>query len=160
MYKIIIMNIDELKNKVQYIVKNARALKDKYTDQKNAPVNYACIFSQTNEEYKELLELVRTIGKVVKETKTGLLFHIDPLLTESGILKLLKIRISDPTRPELGDADFSVSNFAKFEKKYLPRPGFKLINKENFVMVELTDQEFDVRAYFSNPPLDVQLNIK
>jgi len=72
----------------------------------------------------------------------------------------LKIRIPDITRPERGDTDFTVSNFSGFEKKYLSKKGFKLIKKENFAMIELMDPKFDVRTYFSNPPLDVQLNIK
>lgn len=154
------MNTEDLKNRVKSIVEKATTLKNKYVDDKNTPVNYACIFSQNKEEYNELLEATRKIGNIIKETPTGLLFHIEPLKTVSGVLKLLKIRVPDPTRPELGDADFTISNFPDFEKKYLPKRGFKLIKKEDFVMIELMDSNFDVRAYFSNPPLDVQLNIK
>lgn len=154
------MNTKELKTRVKNIVEKATFLKNKYVDEKNSPVNYACIFSQSKEEYDGLCKVARKIGSVVKETPTGLLFHIEPLETISGALKLLKIRIPDPTRPELGDADFTVSNFSDFKKKYLAKEGFKLIKKENFVMIELMDPEFDVRAYFSNPPLDVQLNIR
>ena len=154
------MDAEYLKNRVKSIVEKATTLKNKYIADKNTPVNYACIFSQSEEEYEELLEIARKIGTVVKETPTGLLFHIEPLQTISGVLKLVKIRIPDATRPELGDADFTISNFPDFEKKYLSKTGFKLIKKEDFVMIELTDSEFDVRAYFSNPPLDVQLDIK
>ena len=153
------MDTEDLKIKVKKIVEKATALKNKHIDDKNTPVNYACIFSQSKEEYDELLEVTRKIGKVIKETPTGLLFHIEPLQTISGVLKLLKIRIHDPTRPELGDADFTVFNFPEFEKKYLSESDFKLIKKEDFVMIELMDSDFDVRAYFSNPPLDVQLNV-
>ena len=151
------MDMEDLKIKVKKIVEKATALKNKHIDDKNTPVNYACIFSQSKKEYDELLDVTRKIGNVVKETPTGLLFHIEPLQTISGVLKLLKIRIPDPTRPELGDADFTVSNFPEFEKKYLSKSGFKLIKKEDFVMIELMDSDFDVRAYFSNPPLDIQL---
>ena len=154
------MNTEDLKIRVKSIVEKATALKNKHIDDKNTPVNYACIFSQNEEEYNELLEAVRKIGKVIKETPTGLLFHIEPLETVSGVLKLLKIRIPDPTRPERGDADFTISNFPEFEKKYLSRSGFKILRKPDFYMIELMDPEFDVRAYFSSPPLDVQLNIK
>jgi len=154
------MDTEDLKVKVKEIVEKATALKNKHIDDKNTPVNYACIFSQSREEYDELLEVTRKIGNVIKETPTGLLFHIKPLQTISGTLKLLKIRIPDPTRPELGDADFTISNFSKFEKKYLSKSGFTLIKKDNFVMIELMDSNFDVRVYFSNPPLDVQLDIK
>lgn len=156
----IIMNEELLKRKVQDIVKKATELKDEHVDDKNAPVNYACIFSQSEEEYDELLETSHKIGKIIKETPTGLLFHINSLNTVSGILKLLKIRIPDDTRPEQGDADFTVSNYDIFKKKYLSQNGFKLIHKENFEMIELMDSKFDVRVYFSHPPLDEQLNIK
>lgn len=157
---IYIMDTKELKTKVKYIVKKATALKNKHIDEQNTPVNYACIFSHRKEEYDELIKTTRKIGNVIKETPTGLLFRIESLRTVSGVLKLLKIRLPDPTRPEQGDADFTVSNFLNFEKKYLSKKCFNLIKKENFVMIELMDSEFDVRAYFSNPPLDIQLRIK
>jgi len=155
-----IMNTEDLKNKVKSIVEKGTALKNKHTTYKNAPVNYACIFSQSKKEYEELLEVATKIGAVVKETSTGILFQIEPLKTISGVLKLLKIRIPDSTRPELGDADFTISNFSDFEKRYLSKKNFKLIKRQDSVMIELMDSNFDVRVYFSNPPLDVQLNIK
>ena len=153
------MNAEDLKNLVKSIVEEATALKNKHIEYKDTPVNYACVFSQSKEEYEELLEAARKIGKVIKETPTGPLFHIEPLETVSGVLRLLKIRIPDPTRPERGDADFTISNFSEFEKRYLSKSGFKLIKRKNFVMIELMDPDFNVRAYFSNPPLDKQLNI-
>ena len=39
------------------------------------------------------------------------------------------------------------------------KPGFKILRKPDFYMIELMDPDFDVRAYFSNPPLDKQLKI-
>ena len=154
------MKTEDLKIRVKSIVEKATALKNKHINDKNAPVNYACIFSQNKKEYEELLEVTKKIGKVIKETPTGSLFHIEPLQTISGVLKLLKIRIPDPTRTELGDADFTIFNFLKFEEEYLSKPGFKLIQKEDFYMIELMEPNFDVRAYFSNPPLDIQLHVK
>ncbi|HLD57812.1 MAG TPA: hypothetical protein VJA47_05870 [archaeon] len=155
------MHVESLEKMVQEIVEQARALKDKHTDQKNAPVNYACIFSQSKEEYDDLIETALKIGKVVEEMKTGLLFQIKPLDTIAGKLQLLKIRIPDVTRAERGDADFTVSNYPDFKKKYLPKNGFGLIKRrEDFEMLELMDPEFHVRAYFSDPPLDKQLGIK
>ena len=149
-----------MKKLIQSIVEEATALKNKHIEYRNTPVNYACIFSQSKEEYEELLEATWKIGKVIQETPSGLLFQIKPLETVSGILKLLKIRIYDPTRPERGDADFTISNFPEFEKKYLSKPGFKIMKKPDFYMIELMDPDFDVRVYFSNPPLDKQLNIQ
>jgi hypothetical protein len=154
------MNVKNLKQFVQEIVKKASNLKDKHTSEKNASVNYACIFCQNDEQYNSLVALAQEIGKVVEETPTGPLFHIQPLNTIAGKLQLLKIRKPDTTRLELGDADFTVSNYPEFKKKYLSQKDFSLIVRKNFEMIELVDPKFNVRAYFSNPPLDKQLGIK
>ena len=155
------MDTENLKNIIRNIVEKATALKNKHIADKDAPVNYACIFSQSQEEYTELLAASKRIGTITEETPTGFLFQITPLKTVSGVLKILKIRVPDVTRPERGDADFTVSNFPDFKKKYLPKNGWSLIKKrEDFEMLEVMDPEFNVRAYFSNPPLDEQLGIK
>lgn len=153
------MNTESLKSLVRKIVEDASRLKDAHTTERNAPVNYAAIFSHNQEECDELLTVARTIGKVVKETPTGPLFQIDPLDTVAGTLQLLKIRKPDPTRLEHGDADFTVSDYLTFKSTFLVKPGFKLIQRPNMEMIELMDPAFDVRAYFSRPPLDQQLGI-
>ncbi len=154
------MDLKDLKRFVQEIVKKASNLKDKYTSEKKAPVNYACVFCQNDEQYNNLVALTQKIGNVVEETPTGQLFHIQPLDTIAGNLRLLKIRKLDATRPELGDADFTVSDYPEFKKKHLSQKGFKLIVRKNFEMIELVDPKFNVRAYFSNPPLNKQLGIE
>ncbi len=153
------MKIEQLKQFVQEIVKEAKELKDKHTDQINAPVNYACIFSQSQEEYEKLQQLTSKFGKVIKETKSGPLFQIEPLETVAGILKILKIRNPDLTKPEKGDADFTVEDYPKFKEEVLNKEGFKLIEREYMEMIELTDKEFNVRVYFSHPPLDKQFKL-
>ncbi len=151
------MDTDTLKQLVRNIVSQASALKDKYTTELNAPVNYACIFAQSDGEYKELTEAVQAIGQVVKQTDSGLLYHIADLKTVAGILRILKIRIPDPTRPERGDADFTVSDYSSFKKEYLSRPGFKLITRPDMEMIELMEQNCTVRVYFSYPTVEQQL---
>jgi len=154
------MDEKDLKNLVQKIVKESCELKDKYTNQHDAPVNYACIFSQSQEEFETLIRITGKIGKIIQETPSGPLFNIHPIKTVSGNLKLLKIRNPDKTRPERGDADFTVSNYPEFKKTQLPEKGFKLIERKDFEMIELMNSDSNIRAYFSDPPLDVQLNIK
>lgn len=153
------MNTKELKTLVQDIVFEATKLKNIHTSELEAPVNYACIFSHSSEEYDKMILLAEKMGSVVKETPTGLLFHIQDLDTVSGMLKLLKIRKPDSTRLELGDADFTVSDYNIFKEGSLVKPGFKLIMRDYMEMIELVDGAFNVRAYFSNPPLDVQLGL-
>jgi hypothetical protein len=152
------MDKEDFKIKIKSVVEKATSLKNKYIQEKSK-VNYACLFSQNKEEYKELTEAAKKIGKIIVDTHTGPIFQIESLQTSSGILRLLKIRIPDPTRPEKGDADFTIPNFSEFRKKYLNKTGFKLIEREEYIMIELLDSEFDVRAYFSNPTLEEQLDI-
>ncbi|MFA4818758.1 MAG: hypothetical protein WC621_02870 [Patescibacteria group bacterium] len=151
------MNTNTLKKLVKDIVSQAKALKDRHTLEPNAPVNYACIFAQSDTEYKELIEATQTIGKVVKEMNSGLLYHITDLETVAGVLRILKIRIPDPTKPERGDADFTVADYPSFKKECLSRPGFKLITRTDMEMIELMELNCTARAYFSNPPVDQQL---
>ncbi len=138
---------------IKKIVSEAKALKDKYTDQKNIPVNYACIFCQSTEEQKYFLAEASRLGKVIEETPSGPLFQIY-LDTAAGKLQLLKIRKPDPARPERGDADFTVPDYPSFKEKYLGQPGFSLMQKEKLEMIELYEKGADVRVYFSFPPLD------
>ena len=154
------MDVKNLRQLVQEIVKKASNLKDKHTSERKSPVNYACVFCQNNEQYNNLLAITQKIGNVAEETPTGSVFQIQPLDTIAGNLQLLKIRKPDTTRPELGDADFTVSNYPEFKKKYLSQKGFSLIVRKNFEMIELVDSHFNVRAYFSNPPLTKQFGIK
>lgn len=152
--------VPKLSNLIKEIVEQAAKLKDKHTEAKDAKVNYVAIFSQSDHEYNMLLELAKSSGKLIENTPTGPLFNLNPIPTSSGILKLLKVRTHDKTRPERGDADFTVLDYNTFKKTYLSKPGFKLIKRERFEMMELMDPDFNVRAYFSYPPLDEQLGIK
>ncbi len=155
------MTKEELQKLVQDVVGQVCELKNKHTDQTDAPVHYCCIFSQNGDEFDALISAVNSMGgNVLQETPTGPLFHIQPIETVSGQLRILKIRKPDPTRPERGDADFAVENYPGFKEKYLREPGFKLIERETFEMIEIMDPTFNVRAYFSNPPVEEQYSLR
>ena len=154
------MDLTEFKELVLRIVSLASVLKNKYTAQTGAAVNYACIFCKSESEFSEFSSLASELGEVVLETKMGPVFALNEALDSvAGPLKLLKIRKVDPSRYERGDADFTVSNYAEFKEKYVGVSGFKLIVREKFEMIELVDNEFDVRVYFSSVPLVDQLRI-
>ena len=137
------MDVENLKQLVQDIVKKASILKNKHTSEENAPVNYACVFCQNNEQYNSLVVVAQKIGKMIEETPTGPLFLIQPLDTVAGKLQLVKIRRPDAERPELGDADFTVANYPEFKRKYLSQKEFSLIARKNFEMIELVDSKFN-----------------
>ncbi len=144
---------------VQTIVEQARLLKDKHTIEKEAAVNYACIFSQSDKEYRKLDKETAKIGKIVKETKMGNVYLIEPMQTVAGPLRLIKIRKPDPERQERGDADFTVNHYKPFKKEHLDKPGFKLVTRSDMEMIELADKDFDVLAYFSHPTLGEVLSL-
>lgn len=153
------MTIEKLKKNIQEIVSEAQRLCAAKTCEGKAPVNYACIFSQSEVEYQELVSLACQLGTIVQDTKMGPVFHIAPLTTVAGDLELLKIRRPDPKRKEMGDADFTVADYESFKKKYLGKPGFNQIIRPSMEMVELIDPSHNAIAYFSCPALSTVLKI-
>lgn len=145
---------------VQEIVREAKILKDAHTNERDAPVNYACVFAQSAYENESLLATAREFGKVVKDTKMGPVFLVEPIETVAGPLRLVKIRKPDPQRTERGDADFTVADYPTFKTYVLGKPGYKLIERPDMEMVELADPAFSVLAYFSHPLLIETLGIK
>ena len=142
-----------MKNLIQNIVKDAESLKDKYTDQKNIPVYYVCIFCQTYDEYKKFTEEAYKIGKKIEERPNSFLFKISPIETSAGKLELLKVRQPDEKFPERGDADFIVKNYQSFKDRYFNQSGFTVIPRNNSEMIELYKKGENVRVYFSAPEL-------
>jgi hypothetical protein len=153
------MTIDELKNLAKEIVAKSQQLTAAHTSEGQAPVNYACVFTQSATEFQEMVEVAHQLGPIVQETATGPVFQITPLSTVSGTLRLLKIRRPDPKRPERGDADFTVNNYESFKKTYLGKPGFGLITRPEMEMMELIDPSYNVLAYYSHPTLASVLKI-
>lgn len=150
---------DGLDEVVQYIVNTSFELKNKFTDAKYAPVEFACIFCQTEDEYQNFSNLVKERGHAVQDTPSGKTFLLDvPIQTKAGLLKLLKIREPDFVRKERGDADFN-TNYSELKAKYEKDPRFELITRDSFEMLRLFDPEFDVMSCFSSVPLSKDLGI-
>ena len=153
------MNEKDLYKKIQIIVTECNKLKNKYISKNNSLIDYCCIFSQSKEECNELEDCVQKIGRLLNKTATGNLYQINQVETECGVLRVLKIRIPDITRPEMGDIDFIIDNYDEFKEEYLQEENFKLIQRETFEMIELMDNDFNVRVYFPNPPVTKQFEL-
>ncbi len=132
----------------------AVALKNKYTEEYNATAAWACIFSQSEDEYNKLLEEAKKFGNIYKETTNGPILLLNEAM--AGTVKILKVRKPDPTKTERGDADFTVIDYNKFKEEYRNKENFKLIPRDTFEMIELTEPKAAVRVYFSNPPIEEQ----
>ena len=149
------MDKKSLENIINHIVKRAVAAIEQNTEEKNLPIDYLAIFSKDVEEFKNLEQLVRPFGREVDKhtSKTGFTFLLDqPIKTSAGLLKLLKIRKPDPTRPQRGAPDFRVKNYKDFKDKYLQKSGnFTLMVRKDLEMIEL--KGVDVLVYFPNKPV-------
>lgn len=153
------MNNDKILELVNYIAKAGIKLKDKYVDERDLEIDYIAIFSQNKTEYDALYKAAEKMGKVADNTPTGDVFELHKSIESIiGNPKLLKIRKPDITRPQRGDADFN-SDYKNFKEKYLNNKRFTLIKRDDFEMIELKDESFDVLAYFSNTPLSKRLGI-
>jgi hypothetical protein len=147
---------------LDYIIPKTLELNQAHIPGEATRVNYSAIFCQSDDEYEQFHKEASQVGDVIDDTATGPLYKFyKPLQTVAGPLWLLKIRKLDPTRPERGDADFTVNNYISFRDKCLKdAEHFKLIKRENFQMIELKDPKFDVLSYFSSIPLTVQMGIQ
>ncbi len=152
------MDTNDLKELVKDIVAKADEMKQRLV-REPTPVNYACIFCQSDDEYILFLKLAKQLGTVVQETAAGPVFYIEALPTVAGNVRLLKIRRPDFTRLERGDADFTLSNYTDFKKQHLNQECFKIIDKGNFEMIEYRPPKVNVVVYFSNPTLAEVLKI-
>lgn len=152
------MSIDEFNEIIDYIVQECVILKRKYVEEK-LEIDYICIFSQSQEEYDQFLKFAPSLGVIVDQTKTGPVFKFNsPPQTIAGKPRLLKVRIPDKTRPQRGDVDFN-TDYEKFKIKYLDNKRFTLVKRENFEMIELRDEKFDVLVYFSSIPQSKLLGV-
>ena len=145
---------------INYIVSHSKELKDRYTSESTAPIEFGCIFCQDENEYKEFTDSIEKLGKIVEETHSGFTYLLDePLKTIAGPLRLVKIRTPDPNHLERGDADFN-TDYKEFKSRYEKNPKFELVKKETFEMLRLSDPKFDVMTCFSNIPKSKDLGIK
>ena len=150
----------EVYDLIKNIVKKSSDLKNKYTGEIDAKVNYACVFCKGENGYNDYIEALKNDGNIViKDTYSGPLFKLKGVDTVAGKLMLFKVRRHDEKHQDLGDADFTIKDYEAFKMKYKDHQNFKLITGEGYEMIELMGDENDVRAYFSNPPLDEELGI-
>ena len=149
-----------IKETVDYIVEEAPKLVKKNLGNTKISIDWVAIFTQDEKEYRVFLEEALSIGEIIKKNRTGPIFKLNqPFITKFGNLYIIKIRKPDKTRPQRGDADFRITKYKELKNKYLKNKHFLLIKREDFEMIELRDDSFDVLVYFSNPPISKVLGL-
>ena len=146
------MTKQDLEKIVDYIVNQALQAIISNTDEKDLPIDYLGIFSEDDAEFIDLERLVSTLGKPGDKTaiQSGTTFLLDePLHTQAGPLRVIKVRKPDQTRPQRGAPDFLVEDYQSFKEKYLlagQNPNCSLMVRKNYEMLEL--KGVDVLVYF------------
>ena len=145
---------------MRYIVSRSTDLKNRFTNEVKAPVEFGCIFCQDGDEYTFYTNLVKVLGNALEDTVSGYTYLLNkPIGTVSGPLRLVKIRKPSSDRLGKGDADFN-TDYEAFKKKYQNNPRFELVKYDTFEMLRLSDIHFDVMTCFSNIPKSKNLGIK
>lgn len=154
------MDLKKLNQIVIDIVDKTQVMVKESTNSWPMSVSWCCIFCQDDDEFKHLSEAALKYGTLAKQTHNGPIVILPAIKTSGGTLRIVKIRQPDTTRPERGDADFAVDDYAKFKETHLSKDGFTLIQKPEFEMLELMQPGAQTRAYFSNPPVEEHEGIK
>lgn len=147
------MTTSDLEKVIRDIVSEAVKLKNKYTDQADANVEFVDIFSKDKIEYLQLEKIIAKVGDLAHSTPTGDICRLkEPLETTAGKLYLVKVRKPDEKLKFRGDADFN-TDYDKLKQKYKNSQHFEVIIRKKFEMLRLSDPEFGVMACFSNVPV-------
>ena len=119
-------------------------------------VSYVAIFCHDSAMYSQLDRLVSQAGNIANVTATGTVYVIPQVSTGNGLLRILKVRAPHESRPERGDADFRLTPEGRLAlaARIEDDPGLTLVERDEFTMIELRDDSFEVRAYFSDPPVE------
>lgn len=145
---------------IDYIINQSISLLEKYVSEENLSIDFVDIFSKDEQEKKELLEIANQLGRVIDKPETGTTFLLNSSYpTKSGELCLIKVRNADKGKTQRGAPDFKVGNYWEFKDKYLNLENMKLIERKDYEMLELRDDDYDVLVYFPNELLSGALGV-
>jgi len=138
---------------VIYIVGESVKLKNEYTDEIHAKVEFSDVFASDENEYQQLTDVINKLGTIVYPGPSGNIYSLkESIETVAGNLYLVKIRKPDNKFHFRGDADFD-TDYQKLKRKYHNNPHFELIVRDKFEMLRLSDSSFDVMSCFSSIPV-------
>jgi hypothetical protein len=139
---------DNLAAAARYVIQGSRKLCE-ILGVPAAPVGYLTIFSHYEHEYRRLLSLLPALGDVVEANNGWQVSLKTPIAEETDTVELLRIRKPDPYRMHVGCADLKVSDPWVFREKYAAPDAInaRVIEREDFNMVEIFDPSVDVLAY-------------
>ncbi len=142
----------DINDRINEIVKNVIKLRDKCYPKLNLPINYLTIFSQSKEEKDSLRIELQKLGKE-SQTNNGYNYKLKHSLKfNDETIGIIRVRIPDIHRKELGCADLSFdSNDYPKLREIAIKNGLDVIIRDQYEMIELSDFNINVYAYLVQP---------
>lgn len=115
---------------------------------KTFPINSLTIFTHSQPEYNEMVEIISKIGKPYNFNNGPRVELNKPIEVGKNFITHLRIRKPDSERPQIGCNDFE-TDYVTFKNAYLLRhtDNLKLIKRKEYEMIEIHDNKFNVLAY-------------
>lgn len=134
-----------------------RLLEEKQIDQDAGQIDYVAIFPKNQDGYNSLMVSLGQAGEPVRVVPTGTVFKLrEPLETPHGIVGMVRIRIFDPSKSQLGYVDYALENYGEFKEKYLTSGVVNITHSADGVEM-LTLENEEVIIYFPETPLGKSL---
>lgn len=143
-----IQNEKELLGAVHYVATKTTELIERVIRQK-LPISSLTVFTHSQGEYGDLIKILNAIGSFYNENNGPRVVLYNPIKVGDNTITHLRIRKPDPERPQVGCNDFDVEDYNAFKEEHLSKypNNLRLVEREDYEMIEFFDPEFDVLAY-------------
>lgn len=134
--------------RIEPIIQNVHLLSARCYPDFTFKIEYLTIFSQSPEDFESLQSELRKLGEE-SSANNGFKFKLNtPINYGNEIIDLVRIRMPDVHRKELGCVDLTYDkNKYKQLKEIALEKGFDVILRKGYEMIELSDFEINVYAY-------------
>lgn len=113
---------------------------------RDLPIDTLTIFTHSPEEYDFVAEVARTYGPESAFTHGDTLYIASDFMVGDCRIIYLGVRRPDPTRPEVGYADYPVTDYAAIVAANYPGVQ-EITSGRGQKLLELRHPDFDVRGY-------------
>ncbi len=139
---------------IEYVAREASALCKKLTGVEY-PITNLTVFSHYLDEFVLLSSLLQENGTIIREKNGPVVRLHQPFIFKDSKIPVVRIRILDPYRAQVGCCDFDVPDFQVFKDTFLARNpnNLRSIPRTDYEMIEFFDPDIDVLAYVLSVPL-------
>lgn len=139
--------------------KAAKLLQDIQVHQGFGKIDYVAIFPKSEDEYNEFMSNLKKVGDPIRIVPTGTVFQLrKPLVTPQGRIPLVRIRIYDPLKTQMGYIDYQIDNYQTFREKYLSLNTVIITHNAEGVEMLMAENK-DIIIYFPEVPIQLSCSV-